>query len=258
MLTKLKRDLYLFVYQKYFFAKKYDLNKDDIKIVRSLFKYGYYIINNYWSPSKCDKVKEQLDNFVSCNDSDLDFENGAYLRINRNKGLKNDSGVSRIYHVDKMFEQLKCIREDKRINNIINAYYGYRMYSTYIAFQRNELSQNETRDFHVDGFSPEFKTFLYLENVDMDNGPFCYISTSNKAHKKREKRIKSNNPSTSFTEEEIGSLLMNRKKVLCAPKGALILADTLGFHRGLPQRKHTRSILFNNYFSKDTGFSPSK
>ncbi len=114
-------------------------------------------------------------------------------------------------------------------------------------FQHNNRSNEQTRYYHVDSFGREFKSFLYLDDVDEGNGPFTYLRGT---HRQRLTRIRKQlarnggRPRTSFDPDELRPFLGEEAK-LVGPAGTLILTDVRGFHRGSPQLSRSRSVLVN-------------
>jgi hypothetical protein len=101
----------------------------------------------------------------------------------------------------------------------------------------------------------EFKSFVYLDDVDHGNGPFAYIPGTQKQHLRRIRKQVVGNPEgeapTSFYPEELGELL-DLESAVTGPAGTLILADVRGLHRGTPQLDRSRSVLVN-YIVKHEG-----
>ena len=64
------------------------------------------------------------------------------------------------------------------------------------------------------------------------------------------KRFDGIKPDTSFSKEETGGF-SKKEMVVSGKAGTLILADVSGFHRGMSQKNTTRSLLYNNFYSKD-------
>lgn len=96
--------------------------------------------------------------------------------------------------------------------------------------------------FHCDYQSPRFiKFFYYLDDVDIDGGPFCYVRGS---HRNKPKTWRSNNQMTmSEIESEYGRDAVCR---LTAKKGDLIIANVTGFHCGMKPQERARTILMIN------------
>jgi hypothetical protein len=245
-------------YKRKQYLKTIPLSDVEKKYLETLRKDGICVIEDYWSQEKCGLMKDCLESEIeAANTKNVNFEDGVYIRFNKGKNQKDD-GVVRIYHVEKKFTELSSFRHDPMILKVASAYFGTPMFSNFIAFQHNFLSENGTREYHVDWWENEFKAFLYLEDVNMDNGPFSYIIGSNKAYKTRKDKLLKDGPNnTSFFEHDLKAWIKKEQPII-AKAGSLILADVVGFHRGLPQVKKTRSILYNNIYSKDIDQFPEK
>ena len=96
-----------------------------------------------------------------------------------------DEGVRRLYHADKEIPELAEHRYDPMIMRLVAAYYGRPYHSAVLMYQYNTRSNANTRYHHVDAFSKEFKSFVYLDDVDDGNGPFAYIPGTQRSHVKR-------------------------------------------------------------------------
>ena len=111
----------------------------------------------------------------------------------------------------------------------------------------NNLNEGGTQIYHVDANSPRFlKFFLYLNDVDKEGGPFCYVEGSHK--KKFFIDGHHFNVQYSWPRELIEAIYGQEKvKLLTAKKGDLLVADTNGWHRGTKPTKKNRTMLTLNY-----------
>jgi len=212
---------------------------------------GFAVLPGYWERDRALAMKDKVEAYLKPG-TDQDYDEGAWLRFWDDRSY--DQGVRRLYHIDKLIPELSEFRFDPFILDIVNAYYRQQFHSGMLIFQHNTQSNANTRYFHVDGFSREFKAFLYLEDVDMGNGPFTYIRGTHRSHVRRlAKQLQGNENGspTSFHEDDVASLLGKEVK-LTAPAGTLILADVRGLHRGSPQIDRSRSVLVN-YIVKHEG-----
>jgi hypothetical protein len=107
----------------------------------------------------------------------------------------------------------------------------------------NDLPDMETNHFHCDGNSARFlKFFLYLNDVDAQGGPFCYVTGSH-AKKPFDWRRKYH-----WSPEEIETYYgSDAIRVMTANVGDLIIADTTGFHRGVKVLSAPRGMLTIDY-----------
>lgn len=87
------------------------------------------------------------------------------------------------------------------------------------------------------------KVFIYINDVDIDTGPFCYIK---KSHKNPWLLYKGKNR---LNDDEITELYsVDDKVILTGKKNTMILADTNGFHKGLKPNKER--ILLTGMYTK--------
>jgi ectoine hydroxylase-related dioxygenase (phytanoyl-CoA dioxygenase family) len=107
----------------------------------------------------------------------------------------------------------------------------------------NNLPELDTNLFHSDQNSPKFlKFFFYLNDVDENGGPFCYVRGSHK------NKFKGWTSKYRWTLDEIVAIYGEDKIVkLTANLGDMIVADTTGFHRGAKARSADRSMLTVDY-----------
>ena len=152
--------------------------------------------------------------------------------------------MRRLYHVDKLLPELDEFRNHLSLALDRRGVLQGAVPSRRAGFQHNTRSNNDTR-YPCGWFWREFKTFLYLDDVDEGKGPFTYIPGSHRAHLRRlRKQLRGGGEGspTSFHSDEIEGALKREVKITGAA-GTLILADVGGLHRGSPQRVGSRSVL---------------
>src|SRR4051812_44081217 len=88
-------------------AKHANLTNEEKKYLNDLRRDGYAIIENFWSREKALSMRDQLEAFLK-GGKNKELENGAYLRI---RGLGDDEGVCRIYHVEGIVSELESFRK---------------------------------------------------------------------------------------------------------------------------------------------------
>ncbi|OAB58137.1 hypothetical protein AY600_01045 [Phormidium willei BDU 130791] len=214
---------------------------------------GFVVIPEYYPRQDCERLRHDLEGLLSAYHQDIDFKDGSYIRHpSENQQRKADSGVSRIYHIDKKIKKLQSLRYDDSIMRLITLYTGKPFYSGVLWYQYNR-SQEDTRYFHVDifGLQQQIKSIAYLEDVPLEKGPFCYIKGSHLDINLIRRRYESTQPpgqDSGYMEEEIRPILQNSVPV-CGSAGSLIIADVGGAHRGLPQNQ-SRSILMQSFYSR--------
>lgn len=229
-----------------------ELDDAQAKAVADLRRDGFAVVPNYWTPERALAMRDQLEAYLADGKS-RDFDEGAWLRFWDDRAY--DQGVRRIYHAERLVPELSPLRNDPFVLDIAAAYYGQPFHSNVLVFQHNVQSNEHTRYYHVDSFVREFKSFIYLDDVDDGNGPFAYLSGTQKNHRARlKKQVIGNGPGesdTSFRPEEVKASLNNEVRVV-GSAGTLILADVRGIHRGTPQVDRSRSVLVN-YILKHPG-----
>jgi hypothetical protein len=220
------------------------LDSIEKKALEDLERDGYTVIKDFWTRERAFQMRDKLEGYLTIG-GNKDFEGGAYMRFRDNTG--SDDGVRRIYHVDKLLPELAEFRENRLIDRVAEAYYGFKFYSGSLVFQHNLQTTINTRFHHVDWFGKQFKPFLYLDDVDEGNGPFTYIRGTHRSHLIRLKKQLFGNATgspTSFYEDDVKSVIASEIQI-CGKAGTLILADVRGLHRGSPQKNRSRSILVN-------------
>jgi hypothetical protein len=221
------------------------LSAEQERVLADMRRDGYAVVENYWKREDALALRDRLEAYLE-DGQDRDFEEGAWLRFWDKRPY--DQGVRRIYHVEKLVPELAALRFDPFILGVASAYYGVPFHSGVLVFQHNTQTNEHTRYYHVDAFIREFKSFVYLDDVDNGNGPFAYLRGTQRNHLLRlRKQVVGNDEGvspTSFSEDDVRSL-MDREDQIVGSAGTLILADVRGLHRGTPQVERSRSVLVN-------------
>lgn len=111
-----------------------------------------------------------------------------------------------------------------------------------------------TQEFHQDFGDVKFlKIFIYLNDVDQNNGPHTYIENSiNNKHLPPNYK-----PSQRLTKNWVDKYYKNDVKQLTGKKGSILFVDTFGFHKGGTLLKGHR-ILLQLEFTCSTTFMEQK
>mgnify|MGYP006085742165 CR=1 FL=1 len=245
--TFLKYKKYQYVnYCKYNYKYKKDLETN--QYVTQLKRHGFVVINNYFSKQKCNKIKESIDNFIKSNP-----------KLIVNDKYKSDS---RIYGAENISKEIRVLVENFiNFTKLIGQNYTQQDLGLYMMMaNKTEYKANNEGSgdgWHKDSYSKQFKSIIYLNDVDENNGPFQIIkkSNSNLFMLNLFLNIKNKYPSTRFTADEIVNVLKVKKEKLIDVKGSagsLILVDTSYIHRGKPLEKNTRYALTNYFYPKNT------
>ena len=91
----------------------------------------------------------------------------------------------------------------------------------------NKRTSEAAQEYHFDMDRIKFlKFFIYLTDVNSDNGPHCYVKGS---HIRKPKYLLSDGRKT---DQEIYSYYQGDCQEICGKAGTIIIADTRGFHKG--------------------------
>lgn len=169
---------------------------------------------------------------------DLDLEKIKIEYFKTYKGEKNYK-LSLIDYLNK--KEVNELFNSTFILNIIKEYFNCEpdlVYSDLWLDIPTLDNEKQTQLFHRD-YDNKFlvKVFIYLNDVGIDNGPFCYIK---KSHKNPWILYNGKNR---LNDKEVNSLYKeNNNFIITGEKFTMILADTNGFHKGL-KPKHQRLLL---------------
>lgn len=93
------------------------------------------------------------------------------------------------------------------------------------------------------------KTFIYLEDVGEENGPFTYVPGTHPFGPNVPKARTQNDRRRVADEQFTEVFPPNMWRVCTGPAGTMILADTLGYHRGGKPNAGTRLLVTFTYTS---------
>lgn len=209
-----------------------------------LARNGVAVVRGFWNRERALALRDRLERLL-VPETDREFASGAYLRCWDTRAT--DHGVRRIYHIEREVAEVAAFRHSEFVTRVVAGAARVPFHSGVLMYQHNTRTNENTRGYHVDAFSKQFKSFLYLDDVDVANGPFTYVAGSHRARLTRLKRqmfASGSEPATSFDERDLGNRV-TAAQMICGPAGTLIIADVRGFHRGAPQRTGSRSVLVN-------------
>jgi len=125
---------------------------------------------------------------------------------------------------------------------------------TILANPSDEAADPQTL-LHSDTFHPTAKAWLFLDDVEEDNGPLAYVPGSHRLTPKRlawerERSVSAaespdrmhSEGSFRANEADLAALGLPPPVIMAVPANTLIVADTSGFHRRSPSPKPTRRV----------------
>mgnify|MGYP000415490400 CR=1 FL=1 len=121
---------------------------------------------------------------------------------------------------------------------------------------KGDISDDAAQFYHFDLDRPKWlKIFFYLNDVNEDNGPHCYISKSHKSFSKPEELLERGY--SRISDSDIRKFYSeDRFKEVKGEKGSIILGDTISWHKGKPIKSGTRLIFQIQFTSSLFGIIP--
>lgn len=142
---------------------------------------------------------------------------------------------------------------DKKLLKIIASYFGLWPRLHAVGAWVNFPTEGEATDAQLWHRDPEdvklIKVFIYLVDVDQNLGPFSYIP---KTHPfgAAAKKIPKHALGIRVTDEDMHAAFPRESWVSCTgPAGTMILADTVGYHRGGKPANGNRILITFTYAS---------
>ena len=217
------------------------LNQKEQKLLFEIRQNGYVVISDFFDKNSCESCVK---------DMDWMFENKKEFVHS------SDYADSRIFGAEELSENIMKFANNELLNKLANAYNAVPTTNGFtlagkIAATGHEYGSGGS--WHRDSYFRQFKSLLYLTDVNEDNGPFQVVLASHDA-----KKISSDSKSANlesmqctFNQETVKKILKDepeRLKTLTGKAGTLVLVDTSTIHRGIPLKNGIRYALTNYYF----------
>jgi hypothetical protein len=143
-------------------------------------------------------------------------------------------------------DELFILLNNEQLLSILECYFGCIPKLTYVNVRRsfvNTLTDMETNFYHCDENSYKFlKVFIYLNDVNLEGGPFTYALGS---HKNKTLLYQSK---YHYTDAEINNVYSKDKIFYAtAELGDIILGNTRGFHKGTKVKNKERTMITLNF-----------
>ena len=161
-----------------------------------------------------------------------------------------------ISYFNKNKDRIYKFYQNKQIQLIGEKYTGYKIKNLMTMANRVIYKKNNEGSgggWHKDAYYNQFKSILYLNDVNNENGPFELIEKSNKIFDTLKIALKlcKGYPNTRFSDKEVSKLDKIKIKRILGSAGTLILVDTSLIHRGLPLKSSIRYSITNYYSPED-------
>lgn len=208
--------------------------------IDALHNDGYMIVRNHFDKSLINQIYKKFSN---------DVESGKI-------GSPSGNPV-RTKNVLVDYPESESVVFDQKIIDICNQYYGHIPFLSNINIKRNYFSRpqiTETLKFHEDPEAGKLiKVFIYLNDVDIEHGPFTYVRESHKI------KIPYNKSKIRWGDQEIEKFY--GKENIChltGEAGDVILADTSGFHKGLFLKQDERTMMTLYFLNDQLRITPAQ
>ena len=205
MLNNIKFPLSIIKYKFNKFKKekkiKIHLKKDEIVLYKKLKKKGFCKIENFYSKEQCEELIQIIEKNLLKSDANV-LEDST----------KSDQ---RIFFSEKISDKIYKYFKNDLVHKVGEFYTKFEIkpaltLANKVSFKKNNLGSGG--GWHKDAYYPQFKSILYLNDVDNKNGPFQLYDKSNKIIKSIliSLKLKKGYPDTRFSDQEL-KVLENEK-----------------------------------------------
>lgn len=213
------------------------------KLFKEVEEKGFFVIENFWDEKKC-------------NNCIRDFKN---LIKKKNKHLQHYPTDIRLFGAEHLSENISNFANDLFLELIANVYMNETTVNVFTLINRVKKEKSSDNygsggSWHKDSSFRQLKAFLYLCDVNQNNGPLQLIEGSHKINNYLNHICLSKIQfrSLRINEGQVSKIIKKNKeklKTFVGKKGTLIIADTACIHRGKPPQNGKRYVLTNYYLS---------
>ncbi len=239
LLLYLKHKLFTFIFYDLFnFSQSNFTKQKNSQLINQLDRNGFYVIENYLERNKClESLNVYKDNFAKYS---------QFVHHGQDKRIYGIEKVNKSSH--KFFEDENLLK----IGNYVNKENSYCAF-TLLNWLEDGNNGSSGEGWHRDSFLSQYKTILYLTDVNTNSGPFQIIPKSHKLINILKLMLFGDLDylQTRYSNNEINKFqkLLNSKTItITAKAGTLIIFNSSTIHRGKPIKKGERMALTNYYF----------
>lgn len=211
--------------------------------VNQLRRNGYHVIPNYYSPERCAELRAEIDRIIA-----------EQPDVVQQDELKSDS---RVYGIERASAAIRAFHTDTRCREIGETYFGAPLTNlSTLAGRLIAISGNQGsgQGWHRDALHFQYKSLIYLTDVQPDNGPFQLVRGSHRlghviADTVRGRLVEE--PRDRLQADQVERIIASnpgRLQTFTGGCGTLVLFDSSTIHRGTPIRSGTRYALTNYYY----------
>jgi hypothetical protein len=205
---------------------------------------GFAIVENFYSVDECKKLIDEIDSLV---------KNG---RKNGYLWVDSEHSDERIFGAESYSNLIKKYHDSQFIKSVADSYFKGSMecVTTLAAsLKPTEGNKGSGGGWHYDARYFEFKSLVYLTDVEIENGPFQILKKSHHIIEKIKHLFYMENDGLSLrmSDEDVGNVISKNPDlyhVITGRAGTLVLVDTSSIHAGMPIKSGRRYSLFNYYY----------
>lgn len=209
-----------------------------------LHEIGICLIPDYVAPDLCDELRAEVDRLI--------------LTYPKAVQMASAGSDQRIFGAENGSRQIAAYANDPTLAASCQVWLGARSGIFFTMANRIEAIPSNLGSgagWHRDSMTCQFKSILYLNDVDESNGPFQFIRGSHRTsalfHDTQTTQLPRS--SAKFSEEHVQLILAedpDRLLTATGAKGTLLIADTTGIHRGCTLKSGVRYALSNYYYPR--------
>ncbi len=229
-----------------------------LNFLRSYKLLRHSLINLFQKKKKFhDDLMANLDKkgYYEFNINDLDFDNLSSIVINKVEKYSSETkGDTRLYGIDNESQIIKenfhkIINQEKERIKSVSTIKNLYLHCTMGGYLKNDTKASSGGGWHRDHHFELFKLMIYLSDVNLDNGPFCYLE---KSHTKFNQFLSLfffkllSLHQTRYSEKLVKLqkfIFRYKQRTFTGKKGSCIVFNSSGLHRGLEIKEGTRIAL---------------
>jgi hypothetical protein len=215
------------------------LRPDVDRLLARVRRDGVVAVPDYWPAEECAAARAEIDRLVD-----------AYPAAVQVDAAGADH---RLFGVEAVSAPLARFHADPLLQGFGEALGGLVLYNFATLGARIEATSGNNgsgNGWHRDAHGFQFKSILYLSEVDEANGPFEYLLGSHRRWRAALDTALGGlaaAPASRYAPEAIARLGFARR-AFPAPAGTLLLVNSAGIHRGRPLGAGRRHALTNYYY----------
>ena len=213
---------------------------------------GLYIQDNFLRAEEIHEVKKLIEGYdfkLRLTDNEK-YSSTNYRNFTSKFDPQNPKTIlyefDRNYLINQKIIQ-KILLKDELID-ISEKYFGSKAFFDHISLSittnfNKTADSNAAQMYHFDLDRPKWLKFLtYVNDVDLSNGPHCYIKKTHKNYAIPYKMRSKGYVRFSDNDEDLLAIKKNEIKI-CGKAGTSIIEDTKGFHKGEVVKNGYRILL---------------